>query len=266
MPMDYQVNSGDCISSVAFNHGFFWETLWNHGDNSELKSKRKDPNILKEGDVVHIPDLTLKEESCATENRHRFKLKGVPAKLKLRLMRPKPEKDEDESKPAGSGSSAAGLGASLPGPLGGGGGGGEGNSDLSDPDYKPPKEEEEPISNAPYIFEVDGSLVDEGKTDGDGGVEIPLPPNAKEGRITVHPGKPEEKTFALQLGGVDPVDEVSGVRQRLANLGFFCAPEGPADAEDLQTSLRKFQEKNSLDVTGKIDDATKSKLKDLHGC
>ncbi len=264
MSEDYKVQPGDCISSIAYAHGFFWETLWNHGSNSELKSQRRDPNILNEGDLVHIPDLTLKQESGSTEKRHSFKLKGVPAKLKLKLMRPKPPKDEEQSKPpAGGNSGPAGFG-SLPGV------GGESTddtlSDLADPDYTPPKEEEEPIKNAPYVFEVDGVRVDEGKTDDDGCVKIPIQPDARVGRLTVHPGKPEEKTFTLDLGGMDPVDEVPGVRKRLANLGFFCAPEGPENADDLAGALRKFQEKHGLQETGKIDDATKSKLKEIHGC
>ncbi len=86
MPEDYEVNQGDCLSSIAFEHGFFWETLWNDGSNADLKSKRKDPNVLMPGDIVHIPDRTLKEESAATEKRHKFKLKGVPAKLKIRVL------------------------------------------------------------------------------------------------------------------------------------------------------------------------------------
>jgi len=85
MPEDYQVKPGDCINSIAFEHGFFWESLWNHANNAGLKQKRKDPNVLMEGDVVHIPDLTLGQESAGTEERHRFRLKGVPAKLCLRL-------------------------------------------------------------------------------------------------------------------------------------------------------------------------------------
>ncbi len=82
---DYEVQQGDCISSIASRNGFFWETLWNHGENAELKQKRGDPNVLLEGDRVHIPELRTKEESGATEKKHRFKLKGVPAKMKLRL-------------------------------------------------------------------------------------------------------------------------------------------------------------------------------------
>jgi len=264
MAVDYKVRSGDCISSIAFNHGFFWETLWAHGKNSSLKQKRKDPNILRPGDLVHVPDLTSKEESCATDKRHTFKVKGVPAKLQLRLMRPKQQEEEQEPPDSSAPPGLGALGASLPVSLGGGSD--DDASNLADPEYKPPTEEEEPIANAPYVFEVDGIRVKDGKTDGDGRVAIPLPPNARIGLLTVHPGKEDEKTFTLALGGVDPLDEVSGVRQRLANLGYFCAPDGPDDGDDLRTALEKFQEQNGLSVRGRIDDETRAKLKTAHGC
>jgi hypothetical protein len=268
---DYIVKDGDCVSSIAFNHGFFWETLWNSGHNAELKSKRKDPNILQEGDVVHIPELTLKDESCATEKRHEFKLKGVPAKLKLRLMRPKKQEKKKSAASSSSGGSGGGLGglgaalASVPGVPGGGGGGGDVNSKGADPDYVPPKNEEEPMANADYILEADGQRVGEGKADGDGYVTIPLIPNAQAGKLIVNKGKPDERAIALDLGGMDPVDEVTGVRKRLKNLGYVCQSEGPDDSPDLKTALTKFQERNSLEPTGKLDDTTRNKIKDLHG-
>jgi hypothetical protein len=86
MPILKTIEQGDCISSISEEHGFFWSTVWNHADNAELKELRKDPNALLEGDVVAIPDKTAKEESCATEQKHKFKRKGVPAKVKIRMM------------------------------------------------------------------------------------------------------------------------------------------------------------------------------------
>lgn len=85
MPQDYTVEPGDCINSIAFNNGFAPQTLWNHPSNSDLKSLRKDPNVLAENDIVHIPDLTPKQESRAVDQRHKFVLVGVQAKLQLQF-------------------------------------------------------------------------------------------------------------------------------------------------------------------------------------
>jgi len=86
MPQDYEVQSGDCMSSIAYQNGFFWKTLWNLSENSALKAKRKNPNVLMPGDSVHIPDLTQKQETGATEQRHKFMLKGVPETLRIKLV------------------------------------------------------------------------------------------------------------------------------------------------------------------------------------
>src|SRR5215208_137973 len=86
MPISRTIEQGECISSLCAEYGFFWSTIWNHADNADLKELRKDPNALLEGDVVVIPDKTKKEESCATEQKHKFKKKGTPAKIKIRLM------------------------------------------------------------------------------------------------------------------------------------------------------------------------------------
>jgi hypothetical protein len=83
---NYEVRQGDCLSSIAFEHGFFWETLWNHANNADLKQKRKDPNVLFPGDEVYIPDKKEKEVACASEQRHRFKRKGVPEILRIRFL------------------------------------------------------------------------------------------------------------------------------------------------------------------------------------
>ncbi|GJQ30608.1 MAG: hypothetical protein HBSAPP03_24920 [Phycisphaerae bacterium] len=86
---------GDSITSLSEEHGFFWETVWNHPENSSLKNLRKDPNIIARGDEVFIPERTEKQETRATGSQHKFKRKGVPAKIKLRLTRlGEPRKNE----------------------------------------------------------------------------------------------------------------------------------------------------------------------------
>ena len=80
---EHTVEQGECISSIAERHGFFWRTIWNHARNAELRERRGDPNVLYPGDIVFIPEKSEKQHAGITEKRHRFRKKGVPAKLRL---------------------------------------------------------------------------------------------------------------------------------------------------------------------------------------
>ncbi|WAS97404.1 peptidoglycan-binding domain-containing protein [Nannocystis punicea] len=83
---DRVVAPGECLASIAHEHGFFYQTLWQHERNAPLRSKRTSPHILLAGDVVHVPDPRPKEVSVATDARHRFRRRGVPELLRLRLL------------------------------------------------------------------------------------------------------------------------------------------------------------------------------------
>lgn len=84
---EYEIKQGECIESIAIENGLFWETIWDHARNAELKRIRKDAFVLLPGDKVHIPAIRVKEESGATEQRHTFRRRGVPSRLRVIIKR-----------------------------------------------------------------------------------------------------------------------------------------------------------------------------------
>ena len=83
---DYVVEQGDCLESIAVRSGHFWQTIWNAPENRDLKAARRSPNILLPGDRLVIPEIRTKEVPGATDQRHRFRRKGVPSRLQLRVL------------------------------------------------------------------------------------------------------------------------------------------------------------------------------------
>jgi LysM domain len=82
----HTVVQGEHLSSIARKYGFSsYKTIWDHGQNAELKKKRQNPNVIFPGDLLFIPDKGEKEESRSTEKRHHFKLKAEKPKLRLFL-------------------------------------------------------------------------------------------------------------------------------------------------------------------------------------
>jgi len=86
MPKSHTVATGEGLSSIAEQYGFFLETLWDDPKNAALKEERRNPNALEPGDIVHIPDPRPKEAEGATGANHQFVRKGVPAKFHLKVV------------------------------------------------------------------------------------------------------------------------------------------------------------------------------------
>ncbi len=52
----YVIKQGDYLLKIAHILGFDADLVWNGGQNAELKALRKDPSMLKAGDVLFVPD------------------------------------------------------------------------------------------------------------------------------------------------------------------------------------------------------------------
>ncbi len=122
-----------------------------------------------------------------------------------------------------------------------------------------------PRGNIPYSLQIDGTLFT-GNTDGDGRIQQPIPPDAQCARLTLFgPQNSVLDAYKIALGGLDPIATISGIQQRLTNLGYTCRPFdgilGPLTAN----ALNSFQADNHLPLSGQIDDATRAALQKSHG-
>lgn len=52
----YIVRQGEYLTKIAFEQGFDAKRVWNDAKNAELRSGRKDPEMLAPGDIVYVPD------------------------------------------------------------------------------------------------------------------------------------------------------------------------------------------------------------------
>ena len=116
-----------------------------------------------------------------------------------------------------------------------------------------------PLANESYTYTIEG-VEQQGTTDGDGKASFVHPITCAEISV-VFPNKSFSATF--KVGHRDPIEEPSGVRQRLASLGYVHhESSGDEDADDAEVAraLGRFQHANQLPATSTMDDATKAKL------
>jgi hypothetical protein len=123
---------------------------------------------------------------------------------------------------------------------------------------------DEPLANKPYTLIIEADTY-EGTTDADGKLEEHIPCSARAGKLTVGE-EPEVYEFKLAIGDLNPIDNLSGIKARLNNLGYAAGPvtqftthsEWPTKA--FRLAVRAFQLNHGLKITGIVDSQTKEKL------
>lgn len=136
-----------------------------------------------------------------------------------------------------------------------------------------------------YTLQIDGKKT-EGTLDSAGLLDEPLPPLAVDVRVRL--GEPDSgEDYFIKLGHIDPVGRVSGIQQRLHNLGYEPGPVDNIFGPRTRHALARFQADQHINPspgqtgtsqkrifviamgnnqTGEPDDATLRRLVDLHGC
>ncbi len=247
MGISHTVEPGEHLSGIAARFGFNdFRTIFDHPDNAELRKKRANPSVLRPGDIVAIPALAPKQETAATGRVNPFVAAGNIVGLNVRVEKLGGVAMADRSTTAAMAERAGARGTALA--------------------LDPPQS---------------------GKTDAAGKVAIVISRTTAEGELTLT-GNPTtdlgDTQFRMIVGGLNPaLDEdtgavprdpvtgkadVSGVRARLTNLGYF-AGYTDRDADQLAWAVEEFQcdhrKTHGLKVTGTLDRKTLEALRKVHG-
>lgn len=85
-PAPHVVDQGDCVSSIAHQHGFLPETLWKLPENAALHAKQRQRHVLYPGDTVALPPRRARDEEARAGRLYRVRRKGIPDMLRLRFL------------------------------------------------------------------------------------------------------------------------------------------------------------------------------------
>ena len=73
------------------------------------------------------------------------------------------------------------------------------------------------------------------------------------------------KSFAVQIGNLDPIDTLSGVQGRCNMLGFDCGTVDGVMGKKTRIGVKEFQYEHDLDIDGIPGPKTKAKLQQVFG-
>lgn len=120
----------------------------------------------------------------------------------------------------------------------------------------------EPRASERVTFEIDGKSKWV-TTDEDGWIEEPISPTAKEVILSIFEDE-EELFYEFWLGELDPITEISGIQQRLCNLGFYHGRITGEINEETTYGIEGFQRFFDLEPDGKLTDTTIAQIEETH--
>lgn len=94
-------------------------------------------------------------------------------------------------------------------------------------------------------------------------MDLRIPKTANQGEVKLS----DDRRLRVQIGHLDPVVELSGVKGRLNNLGYRAGPPASPELDaQFMSALEEFQCDQGLSVDGICGPNTQAKLEQVHGC
>jgi hypothetical protein len=261
MAEDHVIQPGEHMVRIAAQAGFrTYKSIWDAAGNDDLKTTCPNPNILFAGKHVQIPDPTAKKVSdLPTGQEHTFTVTQDVLDLHLIL------KDENDKTLPGMDCDCPEDGTKVSSD-------GSGKVDALDID----RTEELGILKFTY------KTIDLSARGTDPDPAAPPPPTPVNPDSDPDPppdpaAKPVFpagdfavlRSFALGIGYLDPLDQVTGIQARLNNLGYYAGDIGYAndDPQALQLGIEEFEVDHKATITGDpTSSGMQGKLKTEHGC
>jgi hypothetical protein len=113
-----------------------------------------------------------------------------------------------------------------------------------------------------------GDEVMEGVTSERGEVNCFVPYNHSAPILTIYPQEENEQlrlTWPFQLGWLEPIDTIVGVKGRLRNLGYRIGALDESAGDDLDSAVRLFRLQHGLPNSTAIDSQLRQRLVRAHG-
>jgi hypothetical protein len=127
----------------------------------------------------------------------------------------------------------------------------------------------ESMDGEPVLFRATpdaGNDLFEGELADDGTLEIELPPDATQVTVELFCGDGDDPfvTYELDVGGMDPLTEITGIQARLANLGHYDGVIDGDAGEVTKGAIARFRREYGLPLSDEIDDDLRNALEWVH--
>jgi hypothetical protein len=133
--------------------------------------------------------------------------------------------------------------------------------------FQPRLDDGQSLAGKSYQLKL-GSVTHNETVPSTGIIEHPLAEDATQAELTVTLDDGLAVTWVLQLGGIDPIETLSGIQTRLRNLRYYFGAIATADGDpDLETqaAIRAFQKDQGSTIDGQVSADLRTKLQEVHG-